>query len=243
MIEKLHGTVLCYIAPATPGQIASFTLSPHPTGTFVGNYSPKLGNLSDCFQYYRFKKVILRRFPSVSCATLGPQYIHHCYFPGPVITAPTTITAFYDAPWVNSHPFWYSGGNASGTTTQIFPAQTSDTQVIPQSVLNATQIKWFKTRQSTPDDIFEVQGTIFTYYETPYTGNGDFYFTVEYDVEFKNFIGTSQTPVPRLLIKSDTPVEDNVEEDYYLHEEKKDESVRATIQSFPRRISSKSTPR
>jgi hypothetical protein len=160
----------------------------------LGNYSPKLLALSNCFQLFRVTKLTVEMNPAnfiISAAgAAGLGLIG--YSPDQIVgTAPSTPAGVCDLTW--RMPYC-GNGNTTGTgVTQVIR------RTIPKAVLHGQNIRWFNTRENgaTPSDLF-IQGALYCWGST-FSALGSGTFIVDYVISFKDFIDPTFVPQKSLV--------------------------------------------
>ncbi len=200
-IERISLRILCEVSSANT-TFTGIHLQPNSGVLSLATYSDKLNQLGDIFEFYRCTSLTFHRFPHVGTASTTAYREHVAYFPGPT-SAPSTVTSFYDAPWVNKTPYTQAGSNAAA----IFGATTRFVDTVPKKVLTSTLTRWYKTKGTSYDDNLEDQGYFYLYVDNAST-TVTLQFVVECTYEFKNFIGPAQTPAPLLVEEKENLQED-----------------------------------
>lgn len=172
-----------WVSAAATSNVLAIGLNPSAVAGSLGVFGTKLANIADCFALFRFTKLAFELPPlqlvtSASYALLG-------YEPEITTVAPSSATQLVDLPWV-APPVLTSNGTIGVPNVKA---------TVPAKVLKATGVQWFRTQPASYDDNLEYQGTL--YY---YTGSGatdNVKIMVRYTIEFKDFVGTAQTPLSR----------------------------------------------
>ncbi len=182
---KVSGQLL--LSMVSSSNVGVALLSP---STGFASASGKLAALSDTFALYRFTKLRFEVGLNHTTGTLGTGVIG--YTPEITSVAPTTASEVADLPWAHRLDFFRAIG------TDLYFTNVYRDLGVDTATLQAHGVPWLRTHGTSFDDNLEYQGAIYTY--TP--GAGDVVVLVaHYEVEFKDFIGTGQTPRPRPPLK------------------------------------------
>jgi len=210
--ETVSGQVI--ITTGTTSAITAYGMALNPnftavtsgTGQTVNIYgSSKLNNMSDLFQYYRFKRVALKLLGyRVGQDDYGFSIAG--YYPGNVQTAPTDGDGVLGAPW-SSDPVFYQN-QTDGANVNAFETVPSVPKLrsIPAKLLLDQPIKWWRTKVSANvDDTLEYQGQL--YFAPGMQATHTVYWHLEYTIEFKDFVAINQTPLYRSVDESKSDCE------------------------------------
>jgi len=182
-----------YCAVTSVSNVASIILNPDSAAGYLGNFGTKLASLSNCFQLFRFTKLLFE----FSAAPISTSDGFVGYAPE-IGVAPTSSTEISEMPF---------------SMPRIEQSQTCVIRrSVPKRVLMGTGVRWFRTRVSASyDDNLEFQGFI-----AQYTSNATAVIRVivEYTIELKDFVGTNQTPktIKEARVESDSDFGDDPSE-------------------------------
>lgn len=184
-VKRVQGSILVSFTSGGAA-VVTFALAPY---VGIGNYSPKLTAISSCFQLFHFTRIMIECNPAnfvISAAgAAGLGIIGYC---GDQIlgTEPSTPQGVVELPW--RMPY-VGNGNTSGTGLTTVVRRS-----IPRALLNAQNVHWFNTRVSgTPVQDLLYQGELSIWGST-FSASGSCTFIVDYEVEFKDFIGPAFVP-------------------------------------------------
>ncbi len=193
--ELVSGTIVLQISRGSPYQpVAICRLSPSfaftaATGLTINTFGgAKLLTLSDVFQYFRFRKLRARLLGSYSS---NPTLQVLGYFPDSPVGTPLSLDETLSAPWTSEVVF----SNNSSVVSFCQPSVTA-WKAIPPKMLLKQNINWWRTRvDSSVDEQFEYQGTL-VFAWGGFTALFDTaHVVLEYECEFKDFVGPGQTPM------------------------------------------------
>ncbi len=198
--SRLH-LPLAHTLSSAADSVLTFSLSPGPSSGQLGNASSKLSSLSDCWALFRFTRFVIEMCPVVhtdNAGTVGnvPPCRMACgYSPEITDAVPTTLAGVVDSPFATTVVTQQPNGSTTAPVV-VWPANRVR-YTIPPRLLRATGVPWFRTRLGTFDNNLEIQG--FLYFAIEFIAaavSGVFEQTVsiEYTIEFKDFIGPGQTP-------------------------------------------------
>jgi len=207
--ETVSGRALVQISSVSP-YLPTAVWNVNPIIAFSGGSgvstttygADKLTSLSDCFQYFRFRRLRFRLLGSYSSA---PALLALGYAPDESVAGPSDLNGVLNLPWVSDVLF----SNNSSVTSAYVPS-TPSWNTIPAKMLLDQNIKWWRTRTDvTVDDQLEYQGRI-TIARGGFTLTQDTtHVDIEYTCEFKNFIAPAFTPKKALLEAKDVAADDD----------------------------------
>ncbi len=173
------------VAVTASSNIADMPVTPDPTAGNLGSGGTKLASITDAFALYRFRKLVIEIPPVQQGTTAGIDNLG--YSPEITTAPPTTASAVCDLPVVG--PF--------ASINNVMPLK----MVIPQKMLSATGVPWFRTREGTYDNNLCIQGVVF--FRT--RGATDIISVLcHWTIELKDPIGTGQTPEQSRRREADT---------------------------------------
>lgn len=188
-VTVAHGQVLVEFAAAAN----VFQLLVTPSGSGMGFYSPKLAQLSDVFQLYRFTKLRIRALRSVNTGVVGglvSQMTAIGFTAESSVTQPSTQQAVMELPC-------------------SLALGSADVQIlrIPSSALRAHGVPWFNTVPGSAAQDLVYQGYITA---STFGATDTVRYQIDYTIELKDFVGPTQTPkrVP-LLCASESYSDDD----------------------------------
>jgi len=173
-VTRVSGRVLWVVASSS--NVATVNLTPD-NSVGLGQFGAKLSQISDAFALCRFTAL---SFEVSANGTIAPadSTVTVGYTPEVTTSAPATASNHIDLPF-SFHR------NLRATDTIV--------RHVPSKLLRSTGVPWFRTRMSgSYDDNLESQGVISQ--RTP-GATDSLVMVVHYTIEFKDFIGPSQTPM------------------------------------------------
>ncbi len=182
----------------------SWNLLPAAISGSVAQYSDVLDALSDAFLFYRFTKLEIEYIPGLSGLLDNPATLG--FYSQVGLAATPSNNQNMEAPVSMPVPPILSTG-----VTQSVPRK----MVIPRKTLQPPMTKWLRTRISSADDDFEIQGVL--YYTLSATASPTDRFVVHWACEFTEPAPTAVTAVknrlaskriPRLVVVQDSAAEE-----------------------------------
>ncbi len=183
-------------AAATP--IMNIRVGPQflaASGTLSVLGAAKLANLSDLYQYYRFRKLSVRNLgvlPSVTLASGNFDANVVGYEPDNTVGLPTSFDDVMGLPFVGEVL------NSNRDDGEYQPTCTKHTPIPPNLLLDQN-VRWWRTRvDATVDDQFEFQGVLSC---ARFTAGAQVnqMIEVDYTCEFKDFTTGVITPLKQRI--------------------------------------------
>jgi len=182
-VHRVSGSVLYVVSSSS--SVATTNLSPDPS-VGLGQFGAKLSQISDAFALFRFISLEFE-VSGNGGVTQADTFFYMGFTPEVTTSAPATASNHIDLPFS-----FFRNLRCTDTYRKR----------VPPKLLLSTGVPWFRTRlNGSYDDNLESQGII----SQRTSGATDTVTIVlNYVIEFKDFIGPAQTPMP---LKSLAPAE------------------------------------